>query len=108
MVKKNMAFEEPGAAMGHNKPSEENEFKYAKKWADLELKKIAIADEQKHVLNCAKDEGFLKTPIKRVGKEMISGPEKVAATREVEKQTERLRQYAANKDGQYDFLVSAA
>jgi len=102
MARKTKAFEEPGsaAAAGHNKPDLEQEYRYATSWAEIEKKKIELGQKQKDLLNKAKDEGHLKTPIKTLGKEMISNPEKLQSKREVEKQTNRLRKYAADNHGQ--------
>lgn len=107
MVRKNKAFEEQGAALGHNKgPGQEEQYKITVKVFELMGKKKKIDDEIKELLNKGKDAGFLKTPIRKVASEMHKAEDAMQAKREVERETQRLRAYVADKDGQYDFLIA--
>jgi len=104
---KDSAFGEDGAAIGHNQPSQESEYKFTLKVFEALARRQKADDEIKSILNKAKDEGHLKTPIRKVANEMHKAAESMQAKREVERQTQRLRRYVADQDGQYDFLVES-
>ena len=104
MVRKNAAFEEKGAALGHNKPNDKAKMEYTQGFIDLDIKIEKLKDEKKELLNRAKDEGHLKTAIRKAAKTLQSSEATVQAKKEVEHEHRYIVQLFANKHGQYSFL----
>jgi len=101
---KNMAFEEKGAAMGHNKPSDKDKMDTVKKFLKIEEEIDKLKEEQKDVLNEAKKRGHLKGALRGAAKILRMSEETHQAKNEVEHETKYIVQLFANKDGQYSFL----
>ena len=107
MVNRNAAFEEKGAATGHNKPSDKDRMEVIKKMLDIAKRRRALKQEEKDLLNAAKDRGHLKTPIRNAAKTLDMSEEAYQAMNEVERETKYNIKLFADKGGQWSWLTPA-
>lgn len=90
MVRKNKAFEEKGAALGHNRPNDDDLIKHVEYIAKIDRQIDGLKEKRKDRLNVAKDQGHLKGGINKAVGLLLASAEKQQAKNEVQKEAERI------------------